>query len=66
MYYIENKKLCTDAGLRKIGDYYYYAKWEDSQQKRVGQIVKLMPLAIIACMGVGILCADIRRSRKGG
>ena len=43
-----------------------YAKWADSSYKKKEQIVKLMPLAVIACMGVGVLWADIRRMRKGG
>lgn len=43
-----------------------YAKWADSSYKKKGQILKLMPLAVIACMGVCVLWADIRRMRKGG
>ena len=43
-----------------------YAKWADSSYKKKEQIVKLMPLAVIACMGVCVLWADVRRMRKGG
>lgn len=64
-YYVDTD-LPFDSTVPITEDIEIYAKWEDSQQKRVGQIVKLMPLAIIACMGVCVLCADIRRSRKGG
>ena len=55
-----------DSSVPITQDTEIYAKWADSQQKKVGQVIKLMPLAIIACLGVGILWADIRRMRKGG
>lgn len=41
-----------------------YAKWEDSSFKRIGQIIKLTPLGIIAVMGVTILWMDVKRGRK--
>lgn len=55
-----------DSSVPITQDTEIYAKWADSQQKKAGQVIKLMPLAIIACLGVGILWADIRRMRKGG
>lgn len=41
-----------------------YAKWEDSSSKLLGQIGKLMPLGIIAVMGVVFLVIDIKRTKK--
>ena len=41
-----------------------YAKWEDSQSKRMGQIAKLAPLAVIAVMGMALLAVEIKRMRN--
>ena len=43
-----------------------YAKWVDNRSKRAGQVIKLIPLAVIAVLGVVVLAADIRRMRKRG
>ena len=41
-----------------------YAKWEDSQSKRMGQAAKLAPLAVIAVMGLALLAVEIKRMRN--
>ncbi len=43
-----------------------YARWSGVPSVISGYTQYFMPLAIIACLGVGILWADIRRMRKGG
>lgn len=43
-----------------------YAGWDGASTAITLYAQYVIPLAIIACMGVGILCADIRRSGKGG
>jgi len=43
-----------------------YARWEGLSVTFTGYAQYFMPLAVIACMGAGILWADIRRMRKGG
>lgn len=56
----------VDTSKPVTEDMEIYAKWTDSTYKRIGQIIKLMPLGIIGLMGIGILCIDYRRSRKIG
>lgn len=41
-----------------------HAKWEDKPSKKLGQIVKLLPLGMIAIVGCGLLVADIRKSQR--
>ncbi len=41
-----------------------YAKWTDSTSKRIGRVLKLIPLGMIGAMGAVILCMDCRRRRK--
>lgn len=41
-----------------------YAKWRENPSKKLGQIVKLLPLCVIAIMGCGLLVADIRKSQR--
>ena len=65
-WYYADTDLPFDSTAPITEDIEIYAKWADSSYKRKEQIFKLTPLAIIACMGVGILWADIRRMRKGG
>ena len=43
-----------------------YAKWEDTPYKRLEQVKKLLPAAVITVMFLGILVANVRRMRKGG
>ena len=42
-----------------------YAKWEDSSSKKMGQIIKLIPLGVIGMMGAMMLAVEWRRGRKG-
>lgn len=65
-WYYADTNLPFDSTAPITEDTEIYAKWADSSYKRKEQIFKLMPLAVIACMGVGVLWADIRRMRKGG
>lgn len=41
-----------------------HAKWADNSAKKMGQIIKLVPLGIVAVMGLVILIVDIRRMKK--
>ncbi len=41
-----------------------YAKWEDTPAKRVRQIMKLIPLGVIAVIGFGLLTVEISRIRR--
>lgn len=41
-----------------------YAKWRENPSKKLGQIVKLLPLGMIAIVGCGLLVADIRKSQR--
>lgn len=41
-----------------------YGKWEDKATKKINQILKLIPLGVIAIMGLGLLTADVRKSRR--
>lgn len=41
-----------------------YAKWVDRPYKRISQIIKLMPLGIIAVMGMMLIWVDIKRMKK--
>ncbi|MBR6570373.1 MAG: CotH kinase family protein [Clostridia bacterium] len=43
-----------------------YALWTDKPERKIGQLLKLMPVGILAAMGLCILIADMRRMRKGG
>ena len=43
-----------------------FAKWEDSTNKKMGQVAKLLPLAVIAVIGVGLVCVAFKRMRKSG
>ena len=65
-WYYADTDLPFDSTAPITEDTEIYAKWADSSYKRKEQIFKLIPLAVIACMGVGVLWADIRRMRKGG
>ena len=65
-WYYADTNLPFDSTAPITEDTEIYAKWADSSYKRKEQIFKLIPLAVIACMGVGVLWADIRRMRKGG
>lgn len=40
-----------------------YAKWEDMSSPKLGQIIKLLPLGVIAIMGCILLVVDIRKIR---
>lgn len=41
-----------------------YAIWKDSSNKRLGQVVKIMPLVILAGFGIVLLMKDVYRSKK--
>lgn len=41
-----------------------YARWTDSTSKRIGRVLKLIPLGLIGAMGAVILGLDCRRRRK--
>jgi len=41
-----------------------YAKWQDKPSKKMEQILKLVPLGVIAMFGVVLLSLDIRKSRR--
>lgn len=62
-YYLE-----TDEPFDKTApiteDTQIYAKWEDTPAKRVRQIMKLIPLGVIAVIGFGLLTVEISRIRR--
>ena len=41
-----------------------YAKWEDSADKTMGRVMNLLPLAVIAVLGVILLLKDRYRNKK--
>ena len=41
-----------------------YAKWEDSNNKRMGQVVKMLPLLMIVVIGVALLSKDFYQNKK--
>lgn len=41
-----------------------YAKWEETSTKKLGQIIKLIPLGVIGVMGIVLLIIDIKRTRN--
>lgn len=41
-----------------------YAKWEDKDIKTTNQILKLIPLGVIAMMGLGLLISDLGKPRR--
>lgn len=41
-----------------------YSTWKDSTNKKIGQITKLMPLCVIAVIGVILVIVEVRRWRK--
>lgn len=41
-----------------------YAKWEDSADKTMGRVMNLLPLAVIAILGVFLLLKDRYRNKK--
>lgn len=43
-----------------------YAKWEERQQNRFGDVMKLLPIAVIAVLFVGLVIFEFKRSRNGG
>jgi len=53
-----------DSAAPIFEDTEIYAKWEDSDSKKIDQAVKLIPLVIIAMLGVCVLSVEICRSRK--
>lgn len=42
-----------------------YAKWEDTPANRVRQIMKLIPLGVIAVIGCSLLTVELSRTRRG-
>ena len=55
-----------DATKPIFEDVVIYSRWSGVSSTVSGYAQYFMPLAVIACMGVGVLWADIRRMRKGG
>ena len=54
-----------DKELLIVEDMEIVAKWKTSSAKRSERIVKLVPLAVIAAMGVVLIAVEFRRWRKG-
>lgn len=41
-----------------------YAKWQDRPSKKTEQVLKLVPLGVVAVFGFGLLVLDVRKSRR--
>lgn len=41
-----------------------YAKWQDKPTKKLDQLLKLVPLGVIAVMGVGLLWVEVKRWKR--
>ena len=41
-----------------------YAKWQDKPTKKLDQLLKLVPLGVIAVMGVGLLWIEMKRLKR--
>ena len=64
-WYEENGEL-FDVTQPVYEDKLIYARWSGVSSTVSGYAQYFIPLAVIACMGVCVLWADIRRMRKGG
>lgn len=64
-WYYVNSGEPVDMTQPVYEDMEIYAKWVDSPAKKVDQVIKLIPLAVIALLGVCLLTAEVQRSRKG-
>lgn len=45
-------------------DMMIYTKWKEYSTEKVDRILKMVPVGIIAILGVGLLVADVRKNRK--
>lgn len=63
-WYYSNTDEPFDETAPITEDTQIYAKWEDAPAKRVRQIMKLIPLGVIAVIGFGLLTVEISRIRR--
>ena len=47
-------------------DVQIYAKWQDTMTNDISQLMKLLPLGVIAVIGVGLAWVAFKRMRKSG
>lgn len=62
-YYSDTNEL-FDINKPITEDIEIYTKWEDRVDKKLGQIINLLPLGGVAILGIWLLATDIRKSRK--
>lgn len=63
-WYYEDTDEPFDSTKPITEDIEIYAKWAEKPSKRFGQIGKLIPLGVIAMIGVVLLIVDIKRMKR--
>lgn len=63
-WYYEGTNEPFDITKPVTEDIEIYAKWGDKPSKKFGQVMKLVPLGVIAMLGCGLMAVDFRKNRR--
>lgn len=63
-WYYKDTNEPFDASKAITEDTEIYAKWQEKPSKKVDQNIKLVPLGVIAMLGLGLLASDIWKSQR--
>ena len=63
-WYNEKTGESFDTNQPITEDIEIYAKWQDKPTKKLNQLLKLVPLGVIAVMGLGLLWVEVKRWKK--